>query len=554
MGGQGRSEVGPGGNGQTVVTIAASELPPSIAYIRTSISGVKNSAITPDTATSTGGPITRYSVSPALPAGLVLDTVSGIVSGTPTVVATSANYTVTATGPGGNGQTVVTVAVADVPASISYVRSSINATRNSAITPDTALSTGGAVDSFVVSPALPAGLSLNKTTGIISGTPTAAAASANYTVTAMGPGGNGQAVVSISVVDLSPVIAYVRSSINATKRMAITPDTATNTGGPITGYSVSPALPAGLVLDTVSGIVSGTPTVVSASANYTVTATGPGGSGQTVLTIAVQDTAPAFSYRTTPVLYARGTVAASDSVISTGGSVTVYHVSPALPAGLTLDTVTGVIGGVPTASGLAANYTVTASGPGGTGTAIVNIRVVSPPSNLSYPDDPVTYVVGVVSTPNVPSVAGYVTHYSVSPSLPAGMRIDSVNGIISGTPTIQSFGGNYTVTASSFAGSTTYTLSVAVVGAPSNLSYADDVPTYGVGTAIIPPNTPNLQGIVTLYSVSPALPAGMTFDQTTGYIGGTPTSATAATTYTVTAQNPGGSTSATVTITVIVIP
>jgi len=41
-----------------------------------------------------------------------------------------------------------------------------------------------AVTSWSVSPSLPAGLSLNSTTGAISGTPTAAASASNYTVTA----------------------------------------------------------------------------------------------------------------------------------------------------------------------------------------------------------------------------------------------------------------------------------------------------------------------------------------------------------------------------------
>ena len=204
--------------------------------------------------------------------------------------------TVAAANLAGGGSTDIQIVVVEPVPVVSYVRSSISGVKNSAITPDTVVSTGGAVDSFVVSPVLPAGLSLNKTTGIISGTPTAVSASANYTVTAVGPGGNGQTVVTIAASELPPSIAYIRTSISGVKNSAITPDTATSTGGPITRYSVSPALPAGLVLDTVSGIVSGTPTVVATSANYTVTATGPGGNGQTVVTVAVADVPASISY------------------------------------------------------------------------------------------------------------------------------------------------------------------------------------------------------------------------------------------------------------------
>ncbi|HAO99588.1 MAG TPA: hypothetical protein DCQ83_06040, partial [Fibrobacteres bacterium] len=87
-----------------------------------------------------------------------------------------------------------------------------------------------------------------------------------------------------------------------------------------------------------------------------------------------------------------------------------------------------------------------------------------------------------------------------------------------------------------------------------NLSYADDVPTYGVGQVINPPNTPTIQGIVTFYTVSPSLPAGVVLDQTTGYILGTPTVVSPATDYTITGFNPGGSATTTINLTVITVP
>src|SRR6516162_8185099 len=48
--------------------------------------------------------------------------------------------------------------------------------------------------------------------------------------------------------------------------------------GQVTSYSVDPALPPGLTLNTTTGIISGTPTAAAASASYNVTASNASGS------------------------------------------------------------------------------------------------------------------------------------------------------------------------------------------------------------------------------------------------------------------------------------
>ncbi len=53
------------------------------------------------------------------------------------------------------------------------------------------------------------------------------------------------------------------------------------------GYSISPALPDGLVFDTETGIISGMPTTISATADYTVTASNPDGTSSFAVTITV---------------------------------------------------------------------------------------------------------------------------------------------------------------------------------------------------------------------------------------------------------------------------
>ena len=77
-----------------------------------------------------------------------------------------------------------------------------------------------------------------------------------------------------SVITLQPpsALSYTTATADYTVGTAITPNSPTSTGGAVTSYSVSPALPAGLSLSTSTGIITGTPTAVTATASYTVTA------------------------------------------------------------------------------------------------------------------------------------------------------------------------------------------------------------------------------------------------------------------------------------------
>src|SRR5690606_19064242 len=108
----------------------------------------------------------------------------------------------------------------------------------------------------------------------------------NYTVTATNASGSATATVNITVQDLRPVFSYTTVVDTFRVGEAVTKNK-TSTGGPITSWSISPALPAGLVFNTTTGNISGTPTAASAAANYTVTATGTYGNASVVLNITV---------------------------------------------------------------------------------------------------------------------------------------------------------------------------------------------------------------------------------------------------------------------------
>ena len=99
-------------------------------------------------------------------------------------------------------------------------------------------------------------------------------------------------------------------------------------------------------MSTGTGVITGTPTAVTATKSYKVTASNSTGSATASLSITVNDAAPAgLAYTTGTAVYTVGTPIRADSPTSTGGTVTAYGVSPALPAGLEMDGDTGIING-----------------------------------------------------------------------------------------------------------------------------------------------------------------------------------------------------------------
>jgi len=153
-------------------------------------------------------------------------------------------------------------------------------------------------------------------------------------------------------------------------------------------------------------------------------------------------------------------------------------------------------------------------------------------------------------TPVRPTVTGTVTSYGVTPALPPGLSLNPTTGELWGTPTQLTASAPYTITASNSSGSTSFalTLTVFTVPAPSGLSYPS--PQSLPFNSVMTPVRPTVTGTVTSYSVTPALPSGVSLNPTTGEISGTPTQLTASAPYTITASNSSGSTSFALTLTV----
>ena len=102
-----------------------------------------------------------------------------------------------------------------------------------------------------------------------------------------------------------------------------------------------------------------------------------GGSGSNAASSSVPSS---LTYSTNPAVYTQGTAIASNTPSSGGGGVASYSVAPPLPAGLSLNTSTGVVTGTPTTATPTASYTVTAVNLGGSTTATLTLTVAGPPA------------------------------------------------------------------------------------------------------------------------------------------------------------------------------
>ena len=161
--------------------------------------------------------------------------------------------------------------------------------------------------------------------------------------------------------------------------------------------------------------------------------------------------------------------------------------------------------------------------------------------------DDQTYEVGTaiesITLPAVPEGSGTPPYkYSITPELPAGLTFDAETRTISGTPTAAAAATEYTYTVTDNAGASAsqplFKIEVQA-GAPIELS---DAYSYEVGEAIEPVTLPAVTGGTgsLTYSLSPELPAGLTFDAETRTISGTPTAIAAATVYTYTVTDEAG--------------
>jgi len=109
-----------------------------------------------------------------------------------------------------------------------------------------------------------------------------------------------------------------------------------------------------------------------------------------------------------------------------------YKINPLPPAGISLDTRTGVISGTPTVTSPATNYKVIATNSSGSDTAVVNIKVVAGTnkslSGLTINHGVLSPAFNTATTAYAVSVANGISTVSLTPTLSNGVATVTING------------------------------------------------------------------------------------------------------------------------------
>ncbi|GEM_PF-1685657 len=216
-----------------------------------------------------------------LPAGLSINTVTGVIAGTPAAAGTS-NIALSATNAAGTGTAALTLTVspsANAPAITSPLTAS-----GAAGTPFSYTITATNNPTSFNASGLPPGLSVNKATGVISGTP-ATAGSYSFTVSASNAAGTGSAILSCKIngTASAPVITSAPAASGTAGTWFSYQIAATNSPASFNAWG----LPAGLSINTTTGVISGTPAAAGTS-NVTLGATNASGTGYATLVLTVQ--------------------------------------------------------------------------------------------------------------------------------------------------------------------------------------------------------------------------------------------------------------------------
>jgi hypothetical protein len=290
---------------------------------------------------------------------------------------------------------------------------------------------------------LPAGLSIDPQTGVITGTiGPQAAQSSPYSVTVSASDGTntGSATFTWTVNDVTTPAVTNPGDQTSDEGTAVTlAVTAGDADSDSLTYTAT-GLPAGLGIDSSTGVISGTVGPQAAqSSPYTVSVSASDGrnADSTTFTWTVNDVTTPVVTDPGPQTSKEGDAVSLAITASDSDSDPLTYSATGLPAGLSINATTGVISGtVGPQAAQSSPYSVTVSASDGTNTGStafawtvndVTTPVVTRPSNQTS-NEGAAVTLSIVATD---SDSDPLT-YSAS-GLPAGLNINATTGVISGT-------------------------------------------------------------------------------------------------------------------------
>jgi Putative Ig domain/GDSL-like Lipase/Acylhydrolase family len=384
---------------------------------------------------------------------------------------------------------------------------------------------------------LPAGLTLDSETGVIAGVPTSPASTK----------------ITVSVKDSeSPSVSVskaltITTSAPQTLTMGTEPLPAATVGqqyqaelqfaggtAPVTWTLEASSLPEGLSLDPETGLISGTPTTTG-ERQITVVATDsaePAETAHGTLTLNVVAETAALAVSTSKLPAGTAGEFFDTRLNSTGGTAPItWSISTgALPEGITLDPSTGELSGIPSAPGTY-SFTVSATDrssptPHVASTELhLTVGAATPVSIITTAIPAATqgthYLANLDAEGGVSGFSWQIT----SGNLPPGLTLSPASGTIEGTP---AEAGTFTFTATAYDSSTpspqshASSFTIKVAASSPAVTFSPPEATINVPYSY----TPEASGGVEPYAWSISggeLPAGLSIDESTGTISGTPT-------------------------------
>lgn len=233
---------------------------------------------------------------------------------------------------------------------------------------------------------LPTGLGINSATGQITGIPTAVAGTYFITLTATGPLGARTGSLFLTLSNPALGTPSITSSLANQQAWVGVPyvSYATTADNSPTSYSAS-GLPAGLTCDANTGVISGIPIPAEAGFFYvTLNATNSTGTGSASFLLIVSNPYINRIEKTFGQNVLSSTTA--PEVLPLGFVPTYYYISSgSLPAGLSINSATGIISGIPTSSGTTSfQIGASANGANAFGDAVITVTQTQFNLNVAY--------------------------------------------------------------------------------------------------------------------------------------------------------------------------